>query len=159
VTLETLSEHDSEEESEENNELLIEEMMRKKNDEHKDSQVEDGLNQDNETSSDMVMDGQSHQNPSPKSEGQECRMTNEGIGREDCDNSVDTGKNVLGKEEKALIMHTPVTSVWKNLSMFAPGTPCVSNELVCSVGDPGKTRLGISSYESILSKEVWPPLI
>jgi hypothetical protein len=94
VTLETLSEHESEEESEENNELLIEEMMREKNSEHKDSQVEDGLNQDNETFSDMMMDDQRLQNPSL-----------EGIDREECDLPVDIGK--------ALIIHTPVTSVWK----------------------------------------------
>jgi hypothetical protein len=84
------------------------------------------------------MDDQRHQNPSLES-------------REECDVPVDTGK--------ALIIHTPVTSVWKNLSMFAPRTPCVNNELVCSIDDSGKYRLGMSSYASVLSKEVWPPLI
>jgi hypothetical protein len=151
VTLETLSEHESEEESEENNKLLIDEMIREKNNEHKDSQVEGVLNLDNETYSDMVMDDQRHQNPSLENEGQKCVMINERIGREECDIPVDTGK--------ALIIHTPVTSVWTNLSMFAPRTPCVNNELVCCVGDSGKNRLGMSSYASILSKEVWPPLI
>jgi hypothetical protein len=156
VTLATVSEHESEDESEENNELLIKEMMRKKNDEQNDITVEADINQDKEMSSDGMGDGQ---NVSPKKDAQGVLEADKEKVREGCGDSMDTRKVASRNEENSMVLRTPVNSVWKNLSMFAPITPFVNKEMVCVDSDLGKTRLGMPPYDNVLSKKEWPPLI